>query len=46
MAGGLLCWRVFEVAAEEVLGGLSVAGCGVVADAEVERQVERVGAGG
>jgi len=32
--GGLLCWRVFEVAAEEVLGGLGVAGCGVVADAE------------
>jgi len=41
-----LCWRVFEFVAEEVLGGRGVAGCGVVADAEDQRQVEGVGAGG
>ena len=37
---------MFEFVAEQVLGDGGIAGGGVVGDAEDQRQVQRVGAGG
>lgn len=39
-------WRMFEFAAEQVLGDTGVAGGSVVGDTEDQRQVQRVRAGG